>query len=333
MPKLSTLTNLGNTCFLNSVVQCLHHTPTLYNVLKSNIQDKDNEDVLLTKEWLSLCDLLENDSQVIAPKRFLKVVQYVATKKNLEDFMSYHQNDTSEFILFLFDSFHNALKRSVHINIRDTAKEDNEENTIIRMCCKMFLDEYKDNYSEIIAEFYGIQIHRIYETNMQTLNNNPESFFILNLPIPNKANVTLNDCFDLYTNVEDLKGENQYYNETSKQKQDAKKQIQLFSLPNFLIVCIKRFNNYLEKNRVYIDIPVESLDLTQYTVKRTENKKYIYDLYAVCNHQGSVIGGHYTSFVKSGQYWYHLNDSECTQIKDITSKLTNKAYCLFYRKK
>lgn len=332
MPLLSTLSNLGNTCFLNSVVQCLHHTPNLYNILKTNIRDKTNEDTLLTNEWLNLCDILENNSHVIAPKRFLKVVQYVATKKNMEDFMGYHQNDASEFILFLFDSFHNALKRSVKINIQN-GEDRNKENVLTEMCCTMFEQTYKDNYSEIISEFYGIQIHRVFGTNMNELHNNPESFFILNLPIPNKHDVTLNDCFDLYTSVDELEGENQYYNEATRQKQDARKQIQLFSIPNILIVCIKRFNNYLEKNNIHIDIPIESFDLTPYTMKRNDNKKYIYDLYAVCNHQGSVIGGHYTSMVKKDQYWYDLNDSECSQIKDISSKLSKNAYCLLYRKK
>ncbi len=37
-----------------------------------------------------------------------------------------------------------------------------------------------------------------------------------------------------------------------------------------------------------------------------------YSLYAICNHYGSLYGGHYTSFVKyfATQKWYTFNDAQ-----------------------
>jgi Ubiquitin C-terminal hydrolase len=60
----------------------------------------------------------------------------------------------------------------------------------------------------------------------------------------------------------------------------------------------------------------------------------MYDLYGICNHSGSVLGGHYTSFIQNANgKWYHFNDTEITEIQNLQKLITPKAYCFFYRKK
>jgi ubiquitin C-terminal hydrolase len=60
---------------------------------------------------------------------------------------------------------------------------------------------------------------------------------------------------------------------------------------------------------------------------------YKYELYGVCNHSGSTMGGHYTAYVKNANgKWYHFNDTSVTEVSE-TSIVTPKAYVLFYRKK
>ena len=59
---------------------------------------------------------------------------------------------------------------------------------------------------------------------------------------------------------------------------------------------------------------------------------YIYDLYAICNHGGSVMGGHYTATIKnSNNKWYVFNDTSILPISQIEKN--EKPYCFFYRKK
>jgi ubiquitin C-terminal hydrolase len=59
----------------------------------------------------------------------------------------------------------------------------------------------------------------------------------------------------------------------------------------------------------------------------------VYDLIGICNHSGSVGGGHYTSFVKDNNEWYLCNDTQIIKINDTENMITPKAYCLFYRKR
>ena len=81
-----------------------------------------------------------------------------------------------------------------------------------------------------------------------------------------------------------------------------------------------------------IQFPLENLDLSKY-VSGYKPKSYVYDLYGICNHSGSSLGGHYTAYVKNANdKWYEFNDTRVTEVKE-SNIITNKAYCLFYRKK
>ncbi|KAJ8301160.1 hypothetical protein KUTeg_020147 [Tegillarca granosa] len=68
----------------------------------------------------------------------------------------------------------------------------------------------------------------------------------------------------------------------------------------------------------------------------------IYDLYAVVNHYGGILGGHYTSFVRCADLidsrrnevgWRLCDDSRVTTILNENSVVTRGAYLLFYRRR
>ena len=62
------------------------------------------------------------------------------------------------------------------------------------------------------------------------------------------------------------------------------------------------------------------------------NEKYIYDLFAVCNHHGNCNGGHYTACIKNANNkWYLFNDGLINQIQE-DKVITHFAYTLFYRR-
>lgn len=329
---LSGLINLGNTCFINSCIQVLSHSYEVNNLLdeesfKSKL--KNNDDALLLIEWDNLRKLLWSKNCIISPGRFIQIIHQTAVKKNNNLFNDYNQNDISEFLLFIIDCFHNALSRKVTMTISGVIQ--NDYDVIAKKCYEMIRETYENEYSEIWNLFYGISITEITNENTnKIISIKPEPFFIINLPIPcNTKNVSLLDCFNSYVECEVV--ENFRIDDTNESV-TIKKNIKFWSFPKILVIDLKRFNNYnLQKNQLLIDFPIEELDLTNYVIGYNNNI-YKYELYAICNHSGSVSGGHYYTYIRNANNkWYNFNDNVITEINDIKILISTKAYVLFYR--
>ena len=194
---------------------------------------------------------------------------------------------------------------------------------------------YTKEYSEIWNMFYGIHVSEIISLQSnKKLKQMPEPYFMIDLPIPsNNKNPSLIDCLNLFIEGEELKGDNAWYNEDTKQKIDIKKSILFWSFPNILVFDFKRFNSRNQKNQILITFPLDNLDLSSYVIGYNK-KSYVYELYGICNHSGSVYGGHYTSYVKNANgKWYHFNDTSVVEVSSVQLIISPKAYVLFYRKK
>ena len=333
---LSGLANLGNTCFINSCVQIISHTYELNELLNNETivkKIKNIYDSALLIEWNNLRKLLWENNCIIAPNKFIKTIQLIAEKKQIEIFTGYSQNDVAEFLLFLFDCFHNSLAREIKMNI--SGNPENETDQLAIKCFNMIKNMYTKEYSEIWNIFYAVHVSEIISLETgEKIQQTPEPYFMIDLPIPqNNKTPTLIDCLNLYIEGEELIGENAWLNDETKQKINIRKKISFWSFPNILVIDLKRFNSRNQKNQILIDFPLDNLDLSNYVIgyKKTS---YVYELYGICNHSGSAYGGHYTSYVKNANgKWYHFNDTNVIEVSSIESMISPKAYVLFYRKK
>ncbi len=328
---LTGLANLGNTCFLNSTLQCLSHTYELNEFLDKDYKSKLNKkaDSLILIEWDKLRKLMWSENCVVQPGGFVGSVQKVARIKDIDIFTGFAQNDLTEFLQFCIDCFHNSIRREVDMKISGDIK--NETDKVAIVCYQMLKNMYKKEYSEFLNMFYGIHVSQIKSLESNYINITPEPFFNIQLPIGTKK--TLEGCFELYSTIEKLDGDNKLYNEKTEKKEIMEKNIKFWNLPNILVVTLKRFTNRLRKNKEFIDFPLENLDLRKYVIGYNKNS-YIYDLYGICNHSGGPMGGHYTAFVKNANgKWYHYNDTQVTEVLKELQLKTPQAYCFFYRKK
>ena len=330
------LANLGNTCFINSLLQILLVIPEI-NILLNDKSYKtrlnNNINSLLLLEWDSLReDMLKCTTGLISPMRFLSVIHNISKIKNINIFSGYEQNDIQEFLLFIIDCFHLALKKNITINISGSTQNKHDELAV--KCYSKIKEMYENDYSEIFELFHGIHVSRISSQENELISIQPETFYSIDLPLPPLSNniVSLEDCFDLYTDYEILDGDNMYLDESIGQKIVAKKNILFWSLPKLLIIDIKRFNSRAIKLQQLLQFPLENANLSKYVIGYN-SEQYIYDLIGVCNHSGRTTGGHYTSFVKDNDKWYLCNDSSITEVYDTSQIITPKAYCLFYKKK
>jgi len=157
--------------------------------------------------------------------------------------------------------------------------------------------------------------------------------------------VPLIDCMQKFTQVEQLGEDDAWYCSKCKEFQQATKKMDVWTLPEVLIIIIKRFQQKrwgntsfgsLEKIDTAVDFPDE-LDMGAHTLNPAL-KGTMYDLYAVSNHSGGMSGGHYYSYAKGGsgpiaeRDWYEYNDS--TVRKMSADKVRTKAaYVLFYQRR
>ena len=330
---LSGLANLGNTCFINSLTQILSHTYELNNFLDNEMYKKklkNKYDSALLIEWDNLRKILWNENCIVSPGKFIKTIQKVAHLKNMELFTGYSQNDVSEFLLFIIDCFHNALSREIKITI--LGNPENETDNLAIKCFEMIKNMYSKEYSEIWNLFYAVHISELSRVdNNKVIRVTPEPYFMIDLPIPpNNKSPSLIDCFNYYVDGEII---NNFNDDETNEKIDIRKKLQFWSLPNILVIDLKRFNNQFQKNQIFISFPLDDLDLSSYVIGYKKDN-YKYELYGVCNHSGSVMGGHYTSYVKNANgKWYHFNDTSVSEVGINESIISSKAYVLFYRKK
>lgn len=90
------------------------------------------------------------------------------------------------------------------------------------------------------------------------------------------------------------------YCPSCKEHRQASKKLDLWRLPEILVVHLKRFSySRFLKNKLetYVDFPLDELDLTGFLAHESGPRLNRYRLYALSNHYGSMGGGHYTATV------------------------------------
>ncbi|TRY54914.1 hypothetical protein DNTS_020686 [Danionella cerebrum] len=162
---------------------------------------------------------------------------------------------------------------------------------------------------------------------------------------------TLEECFELYTKEEQLAPDDKWMCPHCKQLQQGMVQMSLWTLPDILILHLKRFRQVQERRNklsTLVHFPLAGLDMGRHMVKRSGWKQQAhhrpaagrntldvpYDLYAVCNHHGGMHGGHYTAFCRNsvdGQ-WYGYDDSSVELVPE-GEVCTRAAYILFYQRR
>ncbi|XP_059804693.1 ubiquitin carboxyl-terminal hydrolase 43a [Hypanus sabinus] len=170
---------------------------------------------------------------------------------------------------------------------------------------------------------------------------------------------TLAECFELYTKEEQLAPDDAWRCPHCKNLQQGMVKLNLWTLPDILIIHLKRFRQVGERRTklsTLVKFPLIGIDMAPHVVKRNQSTKnflthwspwrrprtpsgskdenFVYDLYAVCNHHGSMQGGHYTAFCRNsvdGQ-WYGYDDSNVELIPE-EEICTRSAYILFYQKR
>lgn len=326
------LVNLGNTCYMNSVLQALNQTAVsrlfVSDAILSLLSQRDIRSCRLANAFRKVIRGLNdpNYSSAFSPSILKEAIGDV-----YEPFRGYQQQDANEFLHVLLDGLHNGLnsKKSSSSAVQiDNSKGRDEE------LAGAFMDNYsRKNSSEIINLFgfqertavmcpYCSQIYRSF--NISTG---------IEVPIGKREPVTVEDCLATYCKEEKLDKDSLYSCEKCKRKVQASQQLTLYSTPLILIITLKRFGVQSSDCSTKITTNVafqQDLDLTPFMCSSRPNSRNVYRLVAIVNHSGSLNGGHYTADVLGGDGgWSSISDEVVTS---ATKPNFSLAYMLFYEK-
>ncbi|KAF9434598.1 hypothetical protein BGZ76_007749 [Entomortierella beljakovae] len=352
------LRNMGSTCFMNVILQCFIHNPLLRSYFLSDQHSSKRCEV---KTDCMGCEMDQLFTQFYSgvkapfgPCSFLHTMWMSSS-----DLAGYAQQDAHEFFISALNQIHakSPSSKPLHCNciIHKTFAGVLQSDVTCLNCANV--TSAFDPILDISLDLRPTKRSKSGSNKIRGVNDDK-----------NDGPNSLADCLDRYTHPEKL-GTNEYNcSKCGKTGQEATKQLSMKVIPPVLSFQLKRFEHSMGASKIETKIRFPAqLDMTQYTTSARKLKKsrlaaqqklngtgsengspgslgssslnsslepiptYVYNLFAVINHQGKMDTGHYTAYAKHRGEWFSLDDHKVSLAsqKDV---LDSKAYMLFYVK-
>ena len=346
------LFNQGNTCFLNSTLQCLLHIPALVQLLNDSEESKL---ILqkLTSSSIKNADSSQNDgiprfkntnvksgqksilqhfqglvsdawgkrtSKAISPKGMVTTIRRVGRQ-----FRPMRQEDAHEYLRQLIDCMHEEILKAENVKLSDGLIA--ESTFISRLFGGQFCSELRCGKCKYRSPTFNY-------------------FQDLSLEVSQGIS-SIDGALAAFQASEKLSSGNEWRCEGCKKLVQATKKIFIYKAPNVLVLHLKRFSygrgkiNKMVSYSMKLSLRVNGLhsDMTMDANKTSPpkrdgtNSNVEYELIGMVVHHGhSSHSGHYVAFVRGpNKQWYEMNDSQVS-VASEKKVLSQQAYILFYNR-
>ncbi|KAG7460177.1 hypothetical protein MATL_G00218570 [Megalops atlanticus] len=363
------LINLGNTCFMNCIVQALTHTPLLRDFFLS-----DRHKCEMQSNSCLVCEMAQLFQEFYSGHRSphipFRLLHLVWT--HARHLAGYEQQDAHEFLIAALDVLHRHCKGD------DNGKKANNPNHCNCIIDQIFTGGLQSDVTCQVCHGVSTTIDPFWDISLD-LPGSSTPFWplspgsdgsVVNGESHQSGATTLTDClrrlslhirlkerrcsqrgsavYCLFTRPEHLGSSAKIKCGGCHSYQESTKQLTMKKLPIVACFHLKRFEHSAKLRRkitTYVSFPLE-LDMTPFMASSKEsrmngqypqpvdalNNDNKYSLFAVVNHQGTLESGHYTSFIRQHKdQWFKCDDAIITKasIKDV---LDSEGYLLFYHK-
>ncbi|CAA6658193.1 unnamed protein product [Spirodela intermedia] len=271
--KPAGLTNVGATCYANSILQCLYMNISFRAGIFSIESDLLKQHPVLDQLARLFALLHSSEKAVIDSFPFVKTLV-------LDEGA---QQDSHEFLTLFLSLLEGSLIHSkvskARTLIQDLFRGSVSHVTRCSSCGK------DSEASSKMDDFYGLEL------NIKGLDN-------------------LDASLDDYLSVEELSGENQYFCQSCGKRVDATRCIKLHALPPILTLQLKRYDFLTEmtkKKKIKSSFSFPSKLNMGRRLDNVSEPELLYDLSAILIHKGATAtSGHYVARIKdeyTGQWW------------------------------
>ncbi|XP_055867216.1 ubiquitin carboxyl-terminal hydrolase 8-like isoform X1 [Biomphalaria glabrata] len=331
-PALTGLKNLGNTCYMNSTIQCLNNTSPLiryflddsylYDINRESSQGMQGE--VVDEFAVVVKALWSGDYRSITPRDLKNTIS-----KYYSAFAGFQQQDSQEFLTFLLDGLHEGLNEVR--NAPEIPEQNNEQLNDFDAAHLAWKHHKLLNKSIIVELFQGQLKSTLMCRTCGKKSVTFQVFMSLSLPIPASSRCSLMDCLKEFLKPEILTGSSKWKCPSCRVEREAEKKIDLWKLPPILLIGLNRFyvDGMWQKKTTFVDFPVNDHDFSQVVIGPPTRQRY--NLYGVSNHFGTMEGGHYTAFCKNpvNKKWYKFDDQDVYEMSSSDVK-SPAAFVLYY---
>ncbi|CAG9330879.1 USP20_3 [Blepharisma stoltei] len=318
--RITGMKNLGNTCYVSTVLQCISRMLPIQTYLRKDqvlnqILD-DSQSNTLIYQFREILKAMWSGHIVISPDKFIKLIPSLNP-----DYAERKQRDAQEFLLLFFDNLRTYLQEKT--GKRSIISEATEGIMVTEFRCHNcgFERKKEDNFGNISLAIPQDkkEIARLAQRSEAWLEDQDRAYYLSKKgsfwkKLSSDQIVNLYDCLLLFFSPQDLVDP---FCEGCRIKHPCAQQCRIKEFPDILIINLNRASS--SGSKISKDV------ITPFTLKLdefSEGGSPVYNLSCLIEHDSAaMLKGHYLAYFRdfdNGGKWYECDDKyvkECSEEK------------------